>query len=105
MLGWEMHIINKATGQEYGDWLAGLGATKWIDKLVADGKAEKFYTVACSHYTIKAKDLIPEVIKLEKCSNKGVTEDGWISDFVMNIAELKQCADDDLVIVQTYDAS
>lgn len=105
MLGWEIHIINNATGLEYGDWLGGLGATKWIDRLVEEGKAEKIYQVASSYYLIKVKDLIPEVIKLEKCSNKGVTEDGWISDFVMNIAELKQCADDDLVIVQTYDAS
>ena len=56
MLGWEIHIINNNTKVEYGDWLGGLGATKWIDRLVDAGKAEKIYQVASSYYLIKAKD-------------------------------------------------
>ena len=105
MLGWEVHIINKNTEQRYGDWLAGLGATKWLDKLVEEGKGEKIYQAACSYYFIKAKDLIPKVIELQKVSKKGLTEDGWISDFLIDIDALKQYSADELIKVQTYDAS
>lgn len=105
MLGWEIHIINKNSNVEYGDWFAGLGATKWIDKLVEEGKAEKIYQVASSYYLIKAKDLIPEVLKLKVDAKKGTNKDGWISDFIMDVDALKHCADDELMVVQTYDAS
>ena len=69
MLGWEIHIINNNTKVEYGDWLGGLGATKWIDRLVDAGKAEKIYQVASSYYLIKAKDLIPEIAVIEAKEN------------------------------------
>ena len=105
MLGWEIHIINNNTKVEYGDWLGGLGATKWIDRLVDAGKAEKIYQVASSYYLIKAKDLIPEIAVIEADAKKGTNKDGWISDFVMDNKALKQCALDDVIVVQTYDAS
>ena len=75
MLGWEIHIINKNTEQRYGDWLAGLGATEWLDKLVEEGKGEKIYQVACSYYLIKAKDVIPKVIELQKASKNVLSID------------------------------
>lgn len=105
MLGWEIHIINKSTNQKYGDWLAGQGATKWIDRLVAEGKAEKTHQVASSFYVIKVNDLIPEIIKLERDSKAGINGDGWITDFVIDIEALNKCAVDELIVVQTYDAS
>jgi hypothetical protein len=105
MLGWEIHIINNNTKVEYGDWLGGLGATKWIDRLVDAGKAEKIYQVASSYYLIKAKDLIPEIAVIESNAKDGVTKDGWISDFFMDSNALNECALDDVIVVQTYDAS
>ena len=105
MLGWEIHIINNNTKVEYGDWLGGLGATKWIDRLVDAGKAEKIYQVASSYYLIKAKDLIPEIAVIEANAKNGVIKDSWISDFVMDSNALNECALDDVIVIQTYDAS
>jgi hypothetical protein len=105
MLGWEIHIVNSANGYEYGSWLGGINTTKWLERLVKDEKAEKTYQVASSYYLIKAKDLIPEITNFEIANKNGVAIEGWISDYVMDINKLKQCKLDEVIRVQTYDAS
>ena len=77
MLGWEIHIINNATGQEYGDWLTGHKGKDWIEQLVDKGIAEKFYSVASSHYLIKAKDLKPLIIPSHLLLGSGLMITLW----------------------------
>ena len=105
MLGWEIHIINNATGQEYGDWLTGHKGKAWIEQLVANGIAEKFYEFACSHYLIKAKDLIPLIIPKLSCYKHPPIAGEWVRDYLMDTASLQSCASDEVLKIQTYDAS
>lgn len=112
MLGWEIQIINNATGQEYGDWLTGARGIDWIERLVKNGIAEKFYAVACSYYLIKAKDLIPFLVpnppgyKNPTTSGEGgYTASEWIENYVIDAKALQTCAPEELLKIQTYDAS
>jgi hypothetical protein len=105
MLGWEIHIINNATGQEYGDWLTGHKGKDWIENLVDKGIAEKFYAAASSHYLIKAKDLIPLIIPSLSCYKQPPIAGEWVNDYVMDATALQSCLPEELIKIQTYDAS
>ena len=105
MLGWEIQIINQATNQKYADWLTGLDGTKWVEKLFEEGKAEKFYEVACSHYLIKAIDLKAIILGNNGFILKADKAGAWIDEVVIDVVALKECNGEEILRIQTYDVS
>lgn len=106
MLGWEIFISRQLPGEalenpskqsSVGCWHGGLGALKWIDALVKEGRATDLggdgYPV---RYLAAAKDVIPVLRAHQRLGD---------SRAAIHEATTLQCDPDEKLIIEAWDQS
>ena len=122
MLGWEIFIVRRTTGnltdvsesdRLLASWKAGLGGTTWLDHLVAAGLANNLggngypnsYEASAGVLTRVLGDGVPPPIGPMVIGEDYVHRSGHIADARLHIDRLRALPEDEMLLVELWDQS
>lgn len=125
MLGWHISVYrtpadahppastNTPARTRIGVWQTGLGGLDWIDALIQSGKGRQTkaggypnsYLIAASHIVPVILEGPPEARSVWLCEPGAVLNDKWVGKTMIDEVAVKQCATDELLLVEAWDES
>lgn len=106
MLGWLIWVYPKSNEDgKLASWEVGVSGLRWLDALVAEGKAEKLNSNGYpTRYEARADFVLPllENGSLAPPTNK---PQNWIGALKLNAENIAACTPDQVLVIDAWDQS
>jgi hypothetical protein len=122
MIGWYLAIYQQTPLERVAShdrttllasWEVGIGGLAWLDKLVAEGKAERLSRNGYpSRYTARAKDVFPLIGAGPPTQNDPlvlgvdyVRPSGWTANLLIEQSKVDACPAEQILTIDAWDQS